>query len=305
MAASDSATQDGAIDQASDEALYKISAPANGVVAVVIDKTDDSKLDAALHAYTDKHKEISQNDADADRRVSQIFIPVKADQNVFVKVGACDGTTGKFKVTFKHLDKPGGGFDTAQEVRLSKTGLAAQSWRLERDGEEQYFRLSSPQAGWMFVEVANALGNNLDGTLTGFDDVRRPLGYPGRLVRFHMMPGKTYFVKAASLPKPMVGLSRTGGYTLNFRLVKSTPDDHGNDFASATKVTLDLFGSAPPIQGTIENELDVDCFVFQATKTGSMKLSLFFPFDSQPIWTPSWKPSTAAADPSAPAASSP
>jgi Bacterial pre-peptidase C-terminal domain len=280
LTVADSVTQDGVIDQSNGETIYKISAPAAGVVIAALDRVDDSKLDAMLIGYNDKHKEIAQNDADADKRVSQLILPVKADQDYFVKVGGCDATTGKYKVIFKHLEKPSGGFDGAHEVRLSKAGLAAQSWRIERDGEEHYFRLSSPQAGWAFVEIGNALGGNLDGMLTAYDDARRRVSDSTRSVRFYMTQGKNYYVKAGSMANPATGLARTGNYTLTFRLVKTAADDHGNDFASATKVPLDLLGSAT-MQGQIETDLDVDYFVLQATKTGNVNLKVSYPFGSQ------------------------
>lgn len=271
------ATQEGAIDEANHEAIYKVNAPSNGRIAVLIDRVDDGKLDAILTAFDEKKKEIAQSDADADRRVSQLVFPVKSEQDYFFKVAGGDASTGKFKLTVKHLEKPGSGFDNAQEVRLSKIGLAAQHWKFERDGEEHYFRITSPQAGWMFAEMNSSLGNTVDGVLTAFDDARRQVPGFGRFVRFYVSPGKSYYLKAGTQQKPNLGMARTGDYSINFRLVKTGPDDHGNDFASATKITLDPFSSTASVGGQIESPLDIDFFVLEANKTGNVNLSLFFP----------------------------
>jgi len=159
--ASRSVTQEGAVEQAGGEAIFKFSAPASGTMLVYVDPAEGSKLDGRLFALDSQKKEIAQNDTDADRRVSMMQFAVTSGQDGFVKVTGFDGTTGKFKLRFQHVTTMPSDFASAVEIRLSKTGTSSQTWRLERADDINTFRLVAPYSGSLTVTMTYPSGSNL------------------------------------------------------------------------------------------------------------------------------------------------
>src|SRR5262249_10820500 len=141
VAASASTSQEGALADARSENVFKVKAPSAGTLIVYIDPDAESKLDGQLVALDAQRTEITRNESDADKRISQIQCPVAAGQDYYLKVAGFDGTSGKYKLTFAHVTNVSNNFNTAVEVRLTRTGVATQSWRLDHDGDEDMFRL--------------------------------------------------------------------------------------------------------------------------------------------------------------------
>ena len=280
VAASASASQEGDLADAKSENVFKLKAPSAGTLIVYIDPAAGSKLDGQLVALDAQRKEITRNESDADKRISQIQFPVAASQDYYLKVAGFDGTSGKYKLTFAHVTNVSNNFNTAVEVRLTRTGVAAQSWRLDYDGDEDMFRLVAPVTGMMHASMVQGPGSTLDGRPSAYNSTWTAIGQggPDWEVRFYVEKGKTYYVKAGSWQPPNPGRTRTGPYTLNIWTVKGA-DDYGNDFATAFKVPLNASGGAT-LPGQIETESDVDFFTFQAPKTGNMNINLTMPFGS-------------------------
>ncbi len=67
-----------------------------------------------------------------------------------------------------------------------------------------------------------------------------------------------------------------GPYRLSIVALKETPDDHGDNLASATEVTL-----LQPIEGTLEDEQDVDYFRFQPVEDQSYRVEVS-PLEGEP-----------------------
>jgi hypothetical protein len=180
VGASGSASQEGALADAKSENVFKFKAPAAGTLVVYVDPAAGSKVEGQLVALDAQRKEIARNEAEADRRVSQLQFPVTADQEYYLKVGAFEGTSGKYKVTFTHVTSVGGDFHNALELRLTRLGSGTQAGRLEPWGHEDMYRVVAPASGWMYVEMAKAPGSNLDVLLYAYDGNRLFLPRPAR-----------------------------------------------------------------------------------------------------------------------------
>jgi hypothetical protein len=262
-----SVTQEGAVEQAGGEAIFKFSAPASGTMLVYVDPTEGSKLDGHLFALDSQKKEIAQNDTDADRRVSMIQFAVTSGQDGFVKVTGFDGTTGKFKLRFQHVTSVPSDVASAVEVRLTKAGTSSQTWRLERADDINIFRLVAPFSGSLTVTMAYPSGSTLDGMLNFMGSGQQPLFLPG-----YVEKGSTYYLKVSSWNPPLDNTrTRTGAYTLNLKLDKTSAEP-GRDFASANKVNFS--GGQINQPGQIKTEFDAVYFTFTAPKTGQMQIDV-------------------------------
>jgi hypothetical protein len=275
-----SIAENGSLADAKAENVYKFTAPAAGTLVAYIDPIDGSYLQGQLVSLDGQRKQITRNESDADKRVSQILFPVEANKEYYVKVAGFDGTSGKYKATFTHVTNVPATFDKALDVRLTRTGSGSQSWYIATPGDTDTFRLVAPVTGWLYVDMKIEPGK-LAGKLSAYNGNRLSPGSSliktgqdgARYLRVYVQAGKSYFVKAAAWPSPTGGMSTTGPYTLVFHTKKTDPDDHGNDFDTASHVFLSTFDTATAT-GRIDTALDIDFFRFTALQTGTMQVEL-------------------------------
>jgi hypothetical protein len=210
---------EGWLKQARDEVVVKFRAPSGGIMVVYFDPVGDTKLEGRLLAYDGQRKPIAQNDAAPDQRVSQVQFPVTGDQDYFVKVAGFDGGTGKFKVTLAHLKRFGSTFESALELRLTRTGSAQQSGKLETVDDQHTFGFVAPITGQMIAEIGPGADSTLQGWAVALDESHTKLTAPDARVSFPVIQGKTYYVQATVAAGR--SSNRTGTYILSLRTEKS------------------------------------------------------------------------------------
>ena len=195
--------------------------------------------------------ELAYNDNHGDSLASRVLweAPASGDYYLVVEASGFDANVGTYTLTVSLIiDDHGNSEGDATAIRVG----ADVRGELEYDGDFDFFRFQA-EAGWSY-QIDVALGT-LDDSIVelyaadgSFLDANDDYGntYASRLSWRASSSGERYV---------FVGGYGIGTYTLTVSII----DDHGNDFASATRIAI---GEAVAVE--LEHLDDMDVLVFLA-----------------------------------------
>jgi hypothetical protein len=268
------------IETVGDVDVFRLVVSLTGYMTIRPHPDDESGLSIDLAVFDDSRRRIADQDVTHNGESSPVRFAVEAGRTYFVRARAstrrlpafnpAGASRGSYTLSFVP-DDFSGTFSRAQDLALDAAGAGRQEGFIGTRSDVDAFRFVAPVTGLLEVRLDAGPGSDLNGFLDTYDAAGGELAYdddsgPGRnrLVRFKVVTGRTYFVRASGIDD---GTSDpTGWYTLSLRTGPPVVDDVGDSLAEAQTVTPDAAGSATR-EGQIEAAGDVDVFRFVAPVT--------------------------------------
>jgi hypothetical protein len=294
LGANGSGSINGTVQQSGDVDMFRFVAGSTGRMAVDQIARPGSHLDSYAHVYDSQGREIARDDDGGDGLNSRIQVNVVTGEMYFVAAAAYGSSTGAYQLMISGPPVPtapsmpntssndhGNNLQDSVQLALDSGGTAITNGAIEQAGDVDMFRVIARGTGRMTVDQVARSGSQLDCYLVVFDsrgqEIARNDDSGGTLnshVQVNVEAGATYYVRAGGYA------SSTGAYQLRLAgsPVSTTPattvpppDDHANQFVTASELQLDSGGSGTAM-GVVERAGDIDMFRFVAQATGRLTI---------------------------------
>ncbi|MBN1943093.1 MAG: hypothetical protein JW849_07340 [Phycisphaerae bacterium] len=261
----------GGIDYRYDRDYFQFTAAQTGGMTIHMDAAAGSYLDSMLLVQNAAGRYITWNDDVAPGQTnSAVNFYVQAGQTYYVQARGWWVSQGDYDLHFTFSpDQQGNTPAGAQFVTLDEDGDAVIDSSLEYGYDVDWFVFAAEQNTDMSIRMHD-VDPSIRPYLSIWNDlgqrVTYGVGYYGgsTAASFRVAAGRTYYVRAASLSPGR------GDYTLSFDM---RVDDHGNDRAGATQLTV-VPGTPTAVSGVIDYAYDLDFFVFTAAQSGGMDVTM-------------------------------
>lgn len=262
--------QTGAIDYMGDKDFFRFVAPSDGGLTLSLSALGSS-VDACLVVYNASSRVLASHDnLSRSNRNAELNLAVRSGETYYISAQAARRTIGAYQLAFAlSVDEQGDTFAGAQTITLDENGQATVLGAINYRNDVDYFAFTAEESTSLTVcmhdvdaavrpqlSVWNAQGRRLQ-TATGSAG-------GSAVLTWNVQAGQRYYIRAASAS------AGRGEYVLDFDLLT---DDHGNDAAGATALTL-AAGGTTTVSGVIDYASDRDFFVFTAAQAGAVRATM-------------------------------
>ena len=210
-----SGNQNGHIERAGDQDMFRVVAPVSGLMTITQNAVAGSSLDTYLYVYDSQGREIARNDDSNGSLNSRVQVQVTAGATYFVQADAFSTSSGQYSLSFSTAalgDDFGNTIPEAATIPLSSSGNGSQNGHIERAGDQDMFRIVAPVSGLMTITQDAAPGSPLDSYVYVYDSQGREIvsdddtgpGFNSQ-TRINVTAGATYFVRAGTSAPARVG----------------------------------------------------------------------------------------------------